>query len=124
MFPDGEAAFLLRTANANAAELDRHSQGDGAAWRDTLDGFLPNADLSFGMLGTELWSGAGATLAAKATRRLGRRGLAEFAGNVLISSRDWLEDTSPPNARTGCSHPGCSTPVSGRTPRPPGSRPR
>ncbi len=93
VFPDGEAAFLLRTADANAAELDRHSQGDGAAWRDTLDGFLPNADLSFGLLGTELWSGAGATLAAKATRRLGRRGLAEFAGNVLISSRDWLEDT-------------------------------
>ena len=54
---------------------------------------LPNADLSFGLLGTELWSGAGAALAAKATRRLGRRGLAEFAGNVLSSSRDWLEDT-------------------------------
>ena len=33
LFPDGEAAFLLRTADANAAELDRHSQGDGAAWR-------------------------------------------------------------------------------------------
>ena len=93
MFPDGEAAFLLRTADANAAELDRHAQGDGAAWRETLDGFLPNADLSFGLLGTELWSGAGAAFAAKATRRLGRRGLAEFAGNVLISSRDWLEDT-------------------------------
>jgi phytoene dehydrogenase-like protein len=93
LFPDGEAAFLLRTADANAAELDRHSQGDGAAWREALDGFLPNADLSFGLLGTELWSGAGAALAAKATRRLGRRGLAEFAGNVLSSSRDWLEDT-------------------------------
>ena len=92
LFPDGEAAFLLRTADANVAELDRHSPGDGAPWRATLDGFLPNADLSFGLLGTELWSGAGAAFAAKATRRLGRRGLAEFAGNVLISSRDWLED--------------------------------
>ena len=29
-YPDGEAAFLLRTADANAAELDRHHAGDGA----------------------------------------------------------------------------------------------
>ena len=29
-YPDGEAAFLLRTADANAAELDRHHVGDGA----------------------------------------------------------------------------------------------
>ncbi len=31
-----------------------------------LDGFLPNADLSFGLLGTELWSRAGLMLAAAA----------------------------------------------------------
>ena len=92
-FPDGEAAFLLRTAEANAAELDRHAPGDGAAWQTVLDGFLPNADLSFGLLGTELWSRAGGALAARAGRRLGPRGLAEFAGNVLISSRDWLQET-------------------------------
>ncbi len=93
VFPDGEAAFLLRTAGANANELDRHARGDGAAWQDVLGGFFPNADLSFGLLGTELWSSAGAGLAAKTARRLGRRGLAEFAGNLLVSSRDWLEAT-------------------------------
>ena len=54
---------------------------------------MPNADLSFGLLGTELWSGAGAKLGAKAARRLGRAGLAEFSGNLLVSSRDWLEST-------------------------------
>src|SRR5436305_2918207 len=56
LYPDGEAAFLLRTADANAAELDRHLQGDGDAWRRALDDFLPNADLAFAVLGTELWS--------------------------------------------------------------------
>src|SRR5262249_47641692 len=71
LFPDGEAAFLLRTADANAAELDRLADGDGAAWRAALEGFFPNADLSFGMLGTELWSRAGLTLAGRAARRLG-----------------------------------------------------
>ncbi|HEY6032456.1 MAG TPA: NAD(P)/FAD-dependent oxidoreductase [Gaiellaceae bacterium] len=93
LYPDGEAAFLLRSADANAAELDRHAAGDGDAWRRLLEEFLPNADLAFGVLGTELWSAAGLALAAKALRRLGRRGLVEFAGGMLTSSRDWLTET-------------------------------
>src|SRR5438552_15302429 len=93
LYPDGEAAFLLRSADANAEELDRHAAGDGAAWRRVLDGFVPNADLAFGVLGTELWSKDGLALGLKAYRRLGRRGLVEFTGNVLASSRDWLTST-------------------------------
>src|SRR3954447_1924448 len=93
LFPDGEAAFLLRDADANAAELDRQAAGDGDAWRRLLAEFFPNADLSFGVLGTELWSREGLGLGAKALRRLGRRGLVDFAGDVLVSSRDWLTQT-------------------------------
>src|SRR3954454_21724779 len=91
-FPDGEAAFLLRSADANAAEFDRHAAGDGEARRALLDGFMPNADLAFGLLGTELWSASGLALGGKAIRRLGRRGVAEFGGNLLVSGRDWLCD--------------------------------
>ena len=54
---------------------------------------MPNADLAFGVLGTELWSRDGRALGAKALRRLGRRGLVEFAGNVLTSCRDWTAET-------------------------------
>jgi phytoene dehydrogenase-like protein len=93
LYPDGESAFLLRTAEANAEELDRHAAGDGDAWRRTLESFFPNADLAFGVLGTELWSRAGAGLGLKAYRRLGRRGLAELVGELTISSRDWLTST-------------------------------
>jgi phytoene dehydrogenase-like protein len=93
LFPDGEAAFLLRSADANAEELDRHAQGDGDAWRRILAEFFPNADLAFGVLGTELWSKDGLGLGLRAYRRLGRRGAVEFTGNVLASSRDWLTDT-------------------------------
>jgi len=93
LFPDGEAAFLLRSADANAEVLDRHAVGDGAAWRGMLDAFYPNADLAFGVLGTELWSKDGLAFGLKAYRRLGRRGLVEFTGDVLVSSRDWLTST-------------------------------
>jgi len=91
LYPDGESAFLLRTADANAAELDRLEPGDGDAWRAMLGEFFPNADLAFGILGTELWSRHGAALALKAVRRLGRRGAADFTGKLLVSARDWLE---------------------------------
>jgi phytoene dehydrogenase-like protein len=93
LFPDGGSAFLLRSADANAAEFDRHAEGDGAAWQRALAEFFPNADLAFGVLGTELWSGAGASLGLQAYRRLGRRGLVEFTGSLLTSARDWLTQT-------------------------------
>jgi phytoene dehydrogenase-like protein len=85
-YPDGEAAFLLRTAEGNANEL-------GPEWAGVLERFFPNADLAFGVLGTELWSSSGLALGAKAMRRLGRNRFAEFAGELLQTSRDWLEQT-------------------------------
>jgi phytoene dehydrogenase-like protein len=85
-YPDGGAAFLLRDALANAEEL-------GPEWPGVLERFFPNADLSFGVLGTELWSPAGLAFGTKALRRLGRGGLASFTGELLQTSRDWLEST-------------------------------
>jgi phytoene dehydrogenase-like protein len=86
--PAGEATFLLRSTDANAAEL-------GEEWRGAVDSFFPNADLAFGVLGTELWSREGLKLGLKTYRRLGRKGSLEFTGNVLASSRDWLTETFP-----------------------------
>jgi len=93
LFPDGESAFLTTATDGNAAELDRLATGDGAAWREAIAGVGTQAELIFGVLGTELWSPAGLSLGAKAYRRLGRRGLAEFGAEVVQSSRDWLTTT-------------------------------
>jgi phytoene dehydrogenase-like protein len=84
--PEGEATFLLRSTDANVAEL-------GEEWRGAVESFLPNADLAFGVLGTELWSREGMRLGLRTYRRLGRRGAVEFTGDVLASSRDWLTQT-------------------------------
>jgi phytoene dehydrogenase-like protein len=86
LFPDGEAAFLLRSTDDNVAEL-------GPEWAGAVESFLPDADLAFGVLGTELWSRDGLGLGMKALRRLGRKGAVEFTGTVLASSRDWLTQT-------------------------------
>ncbi len=86
LYPDGETRFLTTSHEQNVAEL-------GPGWERTVAEFMPNADLTFGVLGTELWSRDGAKLGWKAYRRLGRRGLVEFAGNVLVSCRDWTRET-------------------------------
>jgi phytoene dehydrogenase-like protein len=93
LFPDGESAFLTTGTDGNADELDRHASGDGDAWRETIAAVAAQADLVFGVLGTELWSRAGLNLGVKAYRRLGRRGLAEFGGELVQTSRDWLTTT-------------------------------
>ena len=93
LYPDGEAAFLTTNTDANAAELARHAPADGEAWRRVVGELMPNLDLAFGILGTELWSPEGLGLVLKAYRRLGKRGLAQFGGRVVQSSRDWLTET-------------------------------
>ena len=85
-FPDGSSAFLSTNAEANA---DEH----GPAWSAAMGEVGAQAELVFGVLGTELWSRAGAGLALTAYRRLGWRGLAAFGGEVVQSSRDWLTTT-------------------------------
>ena len=93
LFDDGEAAFLTTSTDANAAELAGHAHTDGDAWQRVVSEFMPNLDLAFGVLGTELWSRAGVALATRAYRRLGRRGLAVFTGELVQSGRDWLTQT-------------------------------
>jgi phytoene dehydrogenase-like protein len=94
LFPDGSASFLSTSLEENVAE-------HGEAWRRMHDAFMEHADLSFGLLTTELWSPAGGALALRALRRLGRAGLVELAGNALVSARDWLADTFESEATHG-----------------------
>ena len=100
-FPDGSSAFLTTSLADNVAELARHAAADGPAWEAMFDGFMANADLSFGVLGTELWSPAGLGLGRQALRRFGRRGLLEYAGGLLTSCRDWLTATFESDAAHG-----------------------
>jgi phytoene dehydrogenase-like protein len=93
LFPDGGAAFLTTSLEGNIAELERHAAGDGAAWGRQFEQFMASADTSFGVLSSELWSLQGLELARKAYLGFGRRGLLAFAGNALVSARDWLEAT-------------------------------
>jgi len=79
LFPDGSAAFLSTSQSVNEQEFDRLSPGDGATWSRTVTDFSRNAELAFGLLGTELWSRKGVRLAAKTFSKLRVRGALEFS---------------------------------------------
>jgi phytoene dehydrogenase-like protein len=100
-FPDGSSAFLTTSLGKNIAELDRLASGDGAAWQSMFEAFMANADLSFGVLGTELWSTSGISLGRKAYRRFGRRELLAYVGSLLSTGRDWLGETFRSEAARG-----------------------
>jgi phytoene dehydrogenase-like protein len=86
--------MVLQTSlEANVAEFDRFAAGDGAAWQRQFEEFMAHADLSFGVLSTELWSSSGLGLGRRLFRTLGRRGLLEFAGHALGTCRDWTTAT-------------------------------
>jgi phytoene dehydrogenase-like protein len=93
LFPDGSSIFLTTSQEKNVEELERAAAGDGETWRGVVAEFMPNADLAFGVLTTELWSRAGLRLGFKAYRRLGRRGMVAFTGEMLESCRDWVART-------------------------------
>ncbi len=105
-FPDGHAAFLLREAAGNAKEL-------GPEWPGMLERFFPNADLAFGVIGTELWSPSGLALGAKVVQP----SPASFCRRAATG----FGRRSSPSTRTACSLPGCCTPGSGPMLRRPGS---
>jgi phytoene dehydrogenase-like protein len=93
LYPDGESLVLSTSREANVAELNRHAPGDGDAWAGALEEFLAQRELTLGLVGTELRSRAGLALALAAYRRLGRRGVVEFVGQMLTSCRDWSTET-------------------------------
>ena len=118
-FPDEAAMFLQTSMDANVAEFDRFAPGDGAAWQRQFDEFMADADVSFGVLGTELWSPSGLGLGQRMLRRFGRRGLLDFAGHALATCRDWTTATFRSEQAHGLLAPWCCTRDSvPRTPSP------
>ena len=67
---------------------------------------MANADVSFGVLGTELWSPAGLGLGQRMLRRFGRRGCSTSPGTPWRRAATGRRERSGPTRRTACSRPG------------------
>jgi phytoene dehydrogenase-like protein len=90
---DGRALLMMKDRAANIALFEAAHPGDGAAHGAAMAGLERDLDLTFALLGGNLWSPAMAGRLAKEGWRRGPAGLSAFAGDALISCRRWLEAT-------------------------------
>lgn len=67
--------------------------GDADAWDAVMADFGGKAELAFGLLGTDFWRPKSATLAWRAYRTLGRRGLLASGAELLEPGSPWLDRT-------------------------------
>lgn len=89
--PDGKATVLTTDMQANMAEADRLSPGDGAAWARMLGGLGAVAPQVFGLLASDLTVPASAEQMRQLMLSADRGGLSEFAEDFLLTAREVLE---------------------------------
>ena len=88
----GQSLVLSMDGALTAERLDGVAPGEGDRFANALGGFFEkNADLTFGLLGNELWSRKTAGVLFKETRRRGLKATADFFGEAFESCRTWLE---------------------------------
>ena len=90
LLPDGSHAVLTTSRDVNVAAFDRLCPGDGAAYRAQMQALEECSTLTFGLLGSELWSRSTLWLLLSEARRSGPRGLLRFLGDSMQPARAWL----------------------------------
>ena len=106
LFPDGESRFLTTSHQENVASL-------GPGWEPDRVRVHAKRRPHLRRPRHRAVVARRARARLQDVRRLGRRGLVEFAGNVLSTCRDWTADTFQDERAGGSSRLGCCTPGSG-----------
>ena len=88
--PGGRAAVLHTTRAETVKSLDAFHVGDGTAYQKSLHEIEASAEITFGLLGSELRRFSTIRLLWREFRRLGLHALIEFFGTALGSCRSWL----------------------------------
>ena len=89
---DGRSLVLHMSEDVAAERLDVVAEGEAQRYQSALHTFFSeNADITFGLLGNQLWSRRTAGLLFRESRRRSIRGTLQFFGDSLESCRTWLE---------------------------------
>lgn len=91
LMSDGRSLVMSRERKENISAFDACRAGDGSAFDAALNDIADNADLTFTLLGNDLWSGKMLRTMAGAVWRKGPKQLSSYFGDVLASARDWLQ---------------------------------
>ena len=90
---DGRATVLSKDMEANIAEAERLAPGDGAAWKQLFKELEELAPLIFGLLDSNLTSDRATEMIQQLMLSKDKKTLSPFAGEFMMSARDFLEST-------------------------------
>ena len=91
LMSDGRSLIMARDRACNVTAFDACAAGDGAAFDAAMASVASSADLTFSLLGNDLWTGKMMANLAKAAWQMGPADLANYFGEALVTARDWLE---------------------------------
>ena len=87
LLPDNCFVVLKRSREQNIKNMQALATGDGAAYTRAMLEFERTTDLSFGLLGNELWSWSTLRLLLAEAYKQGLHGLTSYFGHSLQSCR-------------------------------------
>ncbi len=90
---DNDYFILTRSRAENIKAMNAHCAGDGERYAAAMREFEQSLDLTFTLLGNELWTWATARVLLAALIKRGPRYLVQFFGYALQSARNWLGRT-------------------------------
>ena len=89
---DGRSLIMSTDGEETGRRFDAIKAGDGVAFGSAIGNFFAaNADLTFGLLGNELYSRSAAKVLYREVRQRKVRGTFKFFGESLESCRTWVE---------------------------------
>jgi len=91
LLPDNRSLILSTNREENIQTFERLHKGDGKAYQAAVEEVEKNADLTFALLGSELWNMKTMKLFAKELWHRKPSGLANYFSNATQSCRSWLE---------------------------------
>ncbi len=93
VLPDDRSFILRRSREENIRAMEALAAGDGERYRAAMGELEASLDLTFTLLGSELWTPATVKVFMRALWKMGPRALADYFGQNLQNARGWLETT-------------------------------
>ena len=102
---DGSHFVMHKSRQKNIEAMNAALAGEGDRYAAAMSQFEQTLDLTFTMLGTELYSWATAKVLLKSLLRRGPAALIDYGASSLETARSWLESTFRSHAIRACIAP-------------------
>ena len=105
VLPDDRLFVLKRARQDNVDAMNALAAGDGERYQQAMAELEKSLDLTFSLIGSELWTVSTVRAVFRATLKMGPHGFARYLGNAMRSCSGWLEQTFQSEETRACIAP-------------------